>query len=64
MSNNEQCSCGSGLIPNWEYDGNHIPLCKVCDECRDERLSKYRPEIISSQYSQEQVLEPIESEDY
>jgi hypothetical protein len=46
----------------WEYDAQGIPLTKVCSDCREEKLSKYRPEILSG-YNQEDVDEPIE-EDY
>lgn len=45
----------------WEHDAQGIPLCKVCDECRDVKLAKYRPEILTG-YSQADVDEPIEPE--
>lgn len=57
------CACGSGQMPWWANDAQGIPLCKVCDECEDEKLSKYRPEILTG-YTQEDVSEPIEPEDY
>ncbi len=56
------CSCRSGQTPWWEYDAQGIPLCKVCHNCRDEKLSRYRPEILTG-YSQADVDEPIEPED-
>ena len=43
----------------WEYDAQGIELCKVCDRCRDEKLARYRPEILSG-YTQADVDEPIE----
>jgi len=43
----------------WEYDAQNIPLCRVCPECRDEKLSIYRPEILTG-YTQADVDEPIE----
>ena len=46
----------------WEYDAQGIPLERVCDKCRREALSKYRPEILSG-YSQADVDEPIEPEE-
>lgn len=46
----------------WENDAQGIPLCKVCDKCIDEKLSKYRPEILTG-YNQSDVDEPIEPED-
>jgi hypothetical protein len=45
----------------WEYDAQGIPLCKVCDKCRDQKLSRYRPEILEG-YTQADVDEPIEPE--
>ena len=56
------CNCGSGEISEWEYDGQGIPLERVCSACRNEKLSKYRPEILGN-YTQEDVDEPIEPED-
>ena len=29
----------------FEYDGYGIPLCQVCDRCRDVKMSQYRPDI-------------------
>jgi hypothetical protein len=46
----------------WEHDARGIPLCRVCDNCINERLSKYRPEILSG-YTQADVDEPIEGDD-
>jgi len=47
----------------WEYDARDIPLVRVCEDCRDEKLSHYRPEILSG-YDQSDVDEPIEPDDY
>ena len=55
------CNCGSGLDSWWEYDGNGIPLCRVCERCQEEKLSHYRPEILRP-YTQEDVDEPIEED--
>jgi hypothetical protein len=46
----------------WESDAQGIPLCRVCDRCRREKLSHYRPEILSG-YGQGDVDEPIEPEE-
>lgn len=43
----------------WENDAQGIPLCKVCDDCKEEKLARYRPEILSG-YTQADVDEPIE----
>src|SRR5215467_7414449 len=41
------CSCGSGEVAFWVSDARGIPLVKVCHECRDEKLSHYRPDVLS-----------------
>jgi hypothetical protein len=46
----------------WEHDARGIPLCRVCTDCRTEKLGRYRPEILTG-YSQQDVDEPIEAED-
>lgn len=43
----------------WESDAQGIPLCRVCDECREAKLSRYRPEILTG-YTQDDVDEQIE----
>lgn len=45
----------------WAHDAQGIPLCRVCDLCKREKLSRYRPEILSG-YDQSDVDEPIEGE--
>lgn len=45
----------------WAHDARGIPLCRVCDLCKREKLSRYRPEILSG-YDQSDVDEPIEPE--
>jgi len=46
----------------WEYDARGIPLARVCDDCREEKLKKYRPEVLND--SNYEADEPIEPEDY
>jgi hypothetical protein len=46
----------------WMNDAQGIPLCRVCEKCVDEKLSCYRPEILSG-YTQADVDEPIEGEE-
>tara|TARA_R110002167_G_scaffold45075_3_gene135472 strand:- start:2085 stop:2300 length:216 start_codon:yes stop_codon:yes gene_type:complete len=55
------CNCGSGEHSYWVYDAQGIELAKVCDDCEKEKLSGYRPEILSG-YGQSDVDEPIEPE--
>lgn len=50
---------GDGSWP--EFDAQGIYLCRVCDGCEKEKLSQFRPEILSG-YSQADVDEPIEEE--
>jgi len=56
------CPCGSGKASFWELDARGIPLCRTCVQCRKEKLSQYRPEILSG-YTQNDVNEPIEPSD-
>lgn len=44
-----------------EYDAQGIYLCRVCSKCREDKLSRYRPEILTG-YDQSDVDEPIEPE--
>lgn len=58
-----KCDCGSGQHSEWEYDGNGIPLVRACPKCKQQKLRRYRPEILRP-YSQADVDEPIEPDDY
>jgi len=51
------CPCGSGQMSWWELDGYGIPLCRVCDACREAQLKRYRPNI-KAQYDCEEPIEP------
>jgi hypothetical protein len=53
-----ECSCGSGLIREAQYDAQNIFLAYTCDECYAERMDGYRPEILTG-YTQADVDEPI-----
>jgi len=46
----------------WAHDAQGIPLCRVCDKCEDEKLSKYAPHVLDG-YTQADIDERIE-EDY
>jgi hypothetical protein len=39
------CRCGSGLEREPLYDGHGIFLDYACDRCRDNVLSRFRPDI-------------------
>jgi hypothetical protein len=56
------CPCGSKKDSQWEYDGQGIPLCRACEDCREQKLSRYNPKILTS-YTQADVDERID-EDY
>ena len=45
----------------WEYDGQGIPLARVCDKCVDAVLAKYNP-LVLGHYTQSDVDEPINEE--
>jgi len=53
------CLCGSGKNSWWESDARGIPLARVCVECRDKKLSKFRPEVLTD--SNYHCDEPVES---
>ena len=53
------CGCGSGLFRYPLNDGYGIFLTYVCNECIDEKLKRYRPDIMERY----QCDEPIEPED-
>ncbi len=57
-----ECPCGSGLFPERQFDAQGIYLCLTCEKCEAEKLSRYRPEILSG-YSQTDVDEPIEADE-
>ena len=44
----DDCRCGSGMKPYWVLDARHIQVWPmVCDDCREDRLKHYRPEIFT-----------------
>ena len=47
-----------------EYDGHGIFLCYVCDECRDAKLSRYRPEVLNSRYTSDDLVAGEQVEPY
>ena len=58
MDENHQCIRSE----SWpRYDAQGIYLCRVCDVCEEDKMSRYRPEILTG-YTQADVDEPIESD--
>lgn len=43
----------------WESDAQGIPLCRVCEKCRKQKLAKYTYKTLHG-YSQADIDEPIE----
>ena len=58
-------SCLNGLPSSepswWAKDAQGIELCRVCDRCKQEKLARYRPEILSG-YGPHDVDEAIEAD--
>ena len=55
-----KCECGSGYEQYPLLDGYGIFLCYACLQCEEEKLLKYRPDIMEH-YECDETLEP---EDY
>jgi hypothetical protein len=41
------CHCGSGLEREARYDARGIFLTYVCEKCVEEKLGKFRPEVLT-----------------
>jgi hypothetical protein len=54
------CHCGSGLEREARFDARGIFLTYVCEKCVEEKLGRYRPEVLTdpNYYTEE----PIEEE--
>ena len=56
------CKQDPNVDYSWEeYDARGFYLCRVCDKCKDAKLSFYRPEVLSD--PNYWIDEPLE-EDY
>ena len=52
------CSCGSKLESGWIFDARNIPLCRVCPECKKNKLAKYRRDVlINSNYECDELID-------
>jgi hypothetical protein len=47
MSRLQECPCGSGEFPEKQYDARAIFLCYTCSKCEKEKLSRYRPDVLT-----------------
>lgn len=56
------CPCGSLQHFDDVHDARGIFVARVCEKCKREKLSKYRPEIFTD--SNYIANEPIEPDDY
>lgn len=56
------CNCGSGEEREAQYDARGIFCCYTCDECYEDKMSRFRPEVLMD--SNYECDEPIEPEDY
>ena len=57
-----ECMCGSGMEQEPQCDARGIYLCATCPKCEKEKLSGYRPDVLTdSNYWHD---EPLEEEDY
>jgi hypothetical protein len=54
------CPCGSGLDSQWQKDARGIELCRTCDKCHDEKMARYRPDVLTD--SNYWADEPIEAD--
>jgi hypothetical protein len=52
-----RCDCGSGEYKEATHDGHGIFLFYGCDKCRERKLARYRPDIMS-QYECDEPIEP------
>jgi len=47
MARLSECSCGSGEYPDAQHDARGIFLCYTCPECEKEKLSAFRPDVLT-----------------
>ena len=55
----KRCSCGSDLEREAAYDARGIFLTYVCDDCRKQKLSRYRQDVLTD--PNYEAFEPIGS---
>jgi hypothetical protein len=47
MARLQRCPCGSRIWPDAHHDARGIFLCYACEKCEREKLSRYRPEVLT-----------------
>lgn len=53
------CPCGSGKSSWWESDAKGYPLARVCENCFERKMKKYRPEVLTNpSYKHSEDAEP------
>jgi hypothetical protein len=61
MGNDANCDCGSGEEAWWEDDARGIPLARVCDQCKEEKLGGFRQDVRDDpNYWADEPIEPDE----
>lgn len=55
------CPCGSNKESWWEHDARGIPLARVCEDCKEKKLSKYRKDVLDN--PNYEADEPIEEDE-
>lgn len=53
------CPYGSGKMSRWQFDARGIELCRTCEDCHEEKMAGYRPEVLTD--SNYEASEPIEA---
>ena len=48
MNDVKPCPCGSGKNSTWLTDAKGIPVGRVCEDCQEKKMLKYRPEIFTN----------------
>lgn len=59
INENDLCDCGSGKQKQALNDARSIFCCYVCEDCEQEKSSRYRPEVLtdSNYYADEPIDE-------
>lgn len=55
LYDDKECDCGSGKSRFPEFDGYGIFLCFACEDCEEQKMSKYRPDIMRQYECDEQI---------